>query len=179
MHSKKIQAGATFPAMTATDLDGNVVDLGTPGGDAEWRLLVVYRGQHCPMCTKYLNALDGYIERLGEIRIDVVAVSADSEEQLVSHLERLTIRFPVLYGLTTEQLEELGLYISNPRSPQETDHRFPEPGLFVINAERGVQVVDISNNPFVRPDHETMVGGLEWIRNPDNNYPIRGTYHRD
>ena len=179
MRSEKILAGGPFPTMTATDLEGNTTDLGTPDGDAAWRLLVVYRGQHCPMCTKYLNALDGYVERLNAIGIDVVAVSADSREQLASHMERLSVRFPVLYGLTTGQLEQLGLYISHPRSPQETDHLFPEPGLFVINVEHDVQVVDLSNNPFVRPDPETMVGGLEWIRNPDNNYPIRGTYTGD
>jgi len=56
------------------------------------------------------------------------------------------------------------------------DHPFPEPGLFVINSQGNVQIVDISNNPFVRPDIETLINGLAWIRNPENNYPIRGTY---
>jgi hypothetical protein len=73
-------------------------------------------------------------------------------------------------------MQTLGLYISNPRSDQETDHPFAEPGLFVINSDGDVQVVDLSNNPFVRPDLLTLVNGLKWIRNPDNNYPIRGTY---
>jgi hypothetical protein len=39
-----------------------------------------------------------------------------------------------------------------------------------------VHVTDISNNPFVRPDLEQLLSGLKWIRNPDNHYPIRGTY---
>ena len=73
-------------------------------------------------------------------------------------------------------MQALGLYISVPRSEQETDHLFPEPGLFVINADGELQVVDISNNPFVRPEIEALVSGLEWIRRPDNNYPIRGTH---
>ena len=81
------------------------------------------------------------------------------------------------WGLTLEQMQELGLYISYPRSEKETDHLFPEPGLFVINEKGQVQVVVISNNPFVRPEIDALVGGLEWIRNPDNNYPIRGTYN--
>ena len=51
---------------------------------------------------------------------------------------------------------------------------FPE--ITVQAADGAVQVVDISNNPFVRPELESLVSGLEWIRNPDNNYPIRGTY---
>ena len=56
------------------------------------------------------------------------------------------------------------------------DHNFAEPGLFVVNAAGELQVVDISNNPFARPDLEVLVSGLEWIRNPENNYPIRGTF---
>lgn len=65
---------------------------------------------------------------------------------------------------------------SHPRSEKETDHPSPEPGLFVVNDQHQVQVVDISNHPFVRPKLETLLSGLEWIRNPDNHYPIRGTY---
>ena len=81
----------------------------------------------------------------------------------------------LMAGLTLEQMQDLGLYISIPRSEKETDHDFAEPGLFVINSDGQVQVVDISNNPFARPDLEVFVSGLEWIRAPENNYPIRGT----
>jgi hypothetical protein len=28
----------------------------------------------------------------------------------------------------------------------------------------------------VRPELEALVSGLEWIRHPENNHPIRGTY---
>lgn len=66
-------------------------------------------------------------------------------------------------------------HISQPRSEQETDHNFAEPGLFVVNQDVKLHVVDISNNPFVRPELSKLVSGLKWIRNPDNNYPIRGT----
>ncbi|MEC8226936.1 MAG: thioredoxin peroxidase, partial [Pseudomonadota bacterium] len=30
--------------------------------------------------------------------------------------------------------------------------------------------------PFVRPDLATLVSGLNWIRDPKNNYPIRGMH---
>jgi hypothetical protein len=59
---------------------------------------------------------------------------------------------------------------------QETDHDFLEPGLFVINSEGRLQVVDIANKPFAHPDLETFVSGLVWIREPENNDPVRGTY---
>ena len=108
--------------------------------------------------------------------MDFVAVSGDSADQLKAHLDKLEVSFPFLYGLSIDQMNALGLYISHPRSEQETDHPFPEPGLFVINEKGQVQVVDISNNPFVRPALSQLVSGLSWIKNPENNYPIRGTY---
>lgn len=139
-------------------------------------MVVVYRGRHCPLCTKFLNTMAEFRQRLLDIGIDIAAVSGDSKEQLQEHLDRLVVNFPLFHGLTIEQMKRLGLYISTPRSEQETDHPFAEPGLFVINSDGKVQVVEISNNPFARPDMEVLVSGLEWIRSPDNNYPIRGTY---
>ena len=103
-------------------------------------------------------------------------MSGDSREQLEQHLEQLDVNFPLFYGLTLEQMQDLGLYVSIPRSAKETDHNFAEPGLFVINSDGQLQVVDLSNNPFARPDLDVFVSGLEWIRSPDNNYPIRGTF---
>lgn len=176
MKTEKLHAGAEFPPLNAYDNDEKLVDIGKPTGDSDWQMVVVYRGRHCPLCTKFLNGLAGFRQRLLDIGIDVAAVSADSKEQLSEHREQLDVNFPLFYGLSLEQMQDLGVYVSIPRSAKETDHNFAEPGLFVINGDGSVQVVDISNNPFARPDLEVFVSGLEWIRNPDNNYPIRGTY---
>ncbi len=72
-----------------------------------------------------------------------------------------------------EQMRALGLYISEPRSPQETDRPFAEPGLFVINPEGKLQIIDISNAPFARPDLATVLMGIKLIQ--EKSYPIRGT----
>ncbi len=176
MKTDKLHAGAEFLVLNAFDDNDELADISKPTGDSDWQLVVIYRGRHCPLCTKFLNALAGYRQRLLDIGIDIAAASADSREQLDEHRERLDVNFPLYYGLTLEQMQDLGLYISVPRSEQETDHNFAEPGLFVINSDGKVQVVDLSNNPFSRPDLEVFVSGLEWIRSPENNYPIRGTY---
>ena len=176
MKSEKLHAGDSFPSLLAFDDGDNQVDITTPGNGADWKMIVVYRGRHCPLCTKFLNRLTDYRQRLLDIGVDVGAVSADSREQLDEHRSRLDVSFPLYHGLTLEQMQDLGLYISVPRSEKETDHNFAEPGLFVVNDDGRLQVVDISNNPFARPDIEVFVSGLEWIRSPDNNYPIRGTY---
>jgi hypothetical protein len=70
-------------------------------------------------------------------------------------------------------MQALGLYVSNPRSPQETDRPFSEPGLFLINPAGQVQLIDISNAPFARPDLAGIARGAKRIQ--EMNYPIRGT----
>lgn len=172
--TQKFNAGSPFPSLTKTDLHGSSRDLSKPSGDHKWQMLIVYRGRHCPLCTKYLNAMSTFTNRLNAIGIDLVAVSGDSAEQLEEHTSRLDVNFPLFHSLNIDEMKSLGLYISYPRSEQETDHPFPEPGLFIINEEGALQVVDISNNPFCRPDLESLVSGLEWVRS--NDYPIRGTY---
>ncbi|WP_199243929.1 peroxiredoxin family protein [Bacterioplanes sanyensis] len=169
-----LHPGEAFPEMTLADLQGTQRSLHQPLGECDWQMLVVYRGRHCPLCTRFLNELSEYRSRLQAIGIDLLAVSGDSDAQLRDHMERLQVNFPLLYGLTVAQMQRLGLFISHPRSEQETDHPFAEPGLFIINQQGNLQVVDLSNNPFVRPNLESLVSGLEWIRS--NDYPIRGTY---
>lgn len=103
-----------------------------------------------------------------------VSVSADSKVQLESHLEKIDMDFLIAYGLTVEQMNTLALYISDPRSEKETDHPFAQPPTFVVNADGNIQIIDISNAPFARPELESLADGINFIRK--NNYPLRGTY---
>lgn len=175
MLTLKQHPSAKFPKLLVQSEDGTPRDLSTPQTSADWMMVVVYRGRHCPLCTKYLNQLEGFKQELQELNVELAAVSADSLEQLQDHKRKLQVSYPLYYGLSLEQMSELGLYISTPRSAQETDHPFAEPALFVINEQGLLHVVDLSNNPFVRPELKTLVSGLRWIRDPQNNYPIRGT----
>ena len=79
MSSNKLTAGDRFPEITASSLTGENVTLGKPPMGADWQMVIVYRGRHCPLCTKYLNQLEGYKERLMKNKVDLVAVSADSK----------------------------------------------------------------------------------------------------
>lgn len=173
-YAQKLQAGVKFPDMKVQILNGEMKTLGTPENGHDWKLVVIYRGQHCPICTKYLNQLETVKASFSDAGIDIIAVSGDSKAQLESHLEKLDIDFPIAYGLTIEQMNTLGLYISEPRSEKETDHPFSEPAVFVVNADGEIQIVDISNAPFSRPELVALANGLSFIR--ENNYPIRGTH---
>lgn len=168
--STKINAGDAMPNFTLPKVGGGEVKVG--GGDG-WQVVVVYRGKHCPICKRYLTKLEGLKEGYAAAGAKVVAISADPQEKAEADVKEFGWNFPIGYDLSQEQMRSLGTYISNPRSPQETDRPFSEPGLFVVNPEGKVQIVDISNAPFARPDMETVLGGLKFIQ--EKSYPIRGT----
>ncbi|GFE52039.1 thioredoxin peroxidase [Roseobacter cerasinus] len=175
MTSQKTPAGAQFPDVTVPKLGGGQMVLGRPQEGYDWQMVVVYRGRHCPLCTSYLKELEAVLPEFHALGVDVVAVSADPEAKATDQIALVQPSYPVGYDLSLDQMYELGLYVSDPRSAEETDHPFAEPGIFVVNADGQVQVTDISNAPFARPDLKSLLGGLGFIRNPENNYPIRGT----
>lgn len=176
MASTKLAAGQTVPDITVQKLGGGEIHLPTPAENYDWRMVVVYRGKHCPLCTNYLSKLNELVPEFNAIGIDVVALSADPEEKAQAQMSDVKSDIEVGYGLTIEQMQKLGLYISNPFSAAETDRPFSEPAVLVINEKAELQIVDMSNAPFARPELNSMLMGLKFIRNPANNYPVRGTY---
>ena len=143
-----------------------------PASEFGWRILVVYRGKHCPLCKAYLDTLNEMRTDFESSGIRIAAVSADPQGKAETQVAECGWTFPVGYDLSLPQMKKLGLYISEPRSRQETDRPFSEPALFVINPEGNIQIVDISNAPFARPDLKSLLKGLQFIIS--NNYPIRG-----
>ncbi len=176
MSNQTLLPGSQFPTISLNTLSEKNIDLAAKKDGCDWKLVVVYRGKHCPLCVKYLNNLEQHREALLALNVDVAAVSADREEQLREFSEKLTVNYPIHYGLSLEQMKALGVYISAPRSEQENDHLYPEPAIFVINGDGLVHLASISNNPFIRPEIGELVAGISWLKNPENNYPIRGTY---
>lgn len=169
-----LKSGETFPRQSVARLGGGTLDLGTPAEGRDWQMVVVYRGAHCPLCKKYLKTLQELAPRFHDNGIDVVAVSGDPETKAQAFADEIGLSLPLGYGLSTDQMQALGVYISEPRGPSETDRPFPEPGLFVINEAGQLHLADISNAPFARPDLAALAGGLDYIR--ANDYPIRGTW---
>ncbi len=174
MATKKLSSGSRLPEFTLSLVGSGTVTLGKTQKKGNWQLVFVYRGLHCPVCKQYLTKLESLKDKFLATGTELVAVSGDSEGKAMAMVESNGLSFPVAYGLSIEQMKELGLYISHPRSPQETDRPFAEPGMFAVNAEGKVQLIDISNTPFNRSDLGELVETVEWIQ--ENDYPIRGTY---
>ena len=168
--TSKLHPGQTFVPVAFKQLNGAEFTFGAPGG---WQALFVIRGQHCPICKSFLAEIEQRREALAALGVSVAAVSADSEAQTRLTAEAARVNFPLLYGMDEATMHRLGLYVSEPRSAQETDHRFPELALFVVNPQGVLHLVDITNAPFLRPDLDRIVRGLGFIT--EKAYPIRGT----
>ncbi len=170
--SAKLHPGQKMEPLTFKSLDGTDHIFGAAGGG--WQALFVIRGQHCPICKAYLGEIEQRRDALAQLGVSVAAVSADSEAQSRLTAGAAKFNFPLLYGLDDAMMQRLGLYVSEPRSAEETDHRFAEPALFVTNADGVLHLIDIANAPFLRPDLDRLVRGLGFII--QKNYPVRGTH---
>lgn len=168
--SFKPAAGAPMPVVTVEKVGGGRLATGSTTG---WQVVFVYRGTRCPLCRKYLGELNTCLEAFTALGAEVVAISADTREEAEAQVQHEGWRFAVGYGLTVEQMRQLGVYISEPRSSQETDRPFAEPGLFAVNPEGRMQVIDLSNAPAARPALPILLLGLGFIMR--NGLPIRGT----
>ncbi|MDD9738711.1 MAG: peroxiredoxin-like family protein [Marinovum algicola] len=172
MHSA-LSSADPFPVTEIPRLGGGTITLGRPE-TADWQLVLIYRGLHCPICKQYLTDLEPRLSEFAELGIEVVAVSADPEAKARKFRADQGLSVPIGCDLSIEQMKTLGLYISDPRSPEETDRPFSEPGLFLINPQGNLHMVDISNAPFLRPDLEKLPSRIKFVLEKD--YPIRGTH---
>ncbi|WP_299046572.1 redoxin domain-containing protein [uncultured Tateyamaria sp.] len=137
-----------------------------------WTMLFVYRGRHCPRCKRFLNKLNDMLSEWTDL-MDVLVVSADTEEKARLDQAEFAWNFDLGYGLTELQMRSLGLYVSDPLSEAETSDRFAEPGAFGIRPDGTLMLVDISNGPAARPDLAELLDGMTF--NITNNRPVRGT----
>lgn len=137
-----------------------------------WTMLFVYRGRHCPRCKRFLNKLNAVLPSWTEV-LDVVVVSADTQEKAQADKAEFGWNFDLCYGLNVPQMRSLGLYVTEPLSEAETSGLFAEPGAFAIRPDGSLMLVDISNGPAARPDLEELLDGMKF--NIENNRPVRGT----
>jgi len=171
MPTPKPVAGHVLEPMSFPKSGGGEVTVG--GVRQNWTLLVVYRGKHCPRCKKYLNILNGMRDQWMEAGFDIAVVSADTKEKAQADQEEFGWDFDLAYGLLEGQMNTLGLYVTDPLSPSETDRRFAEPGTFVIRPDGSLLLISISNGPSARPELTELLDGMIFTK--ENDRPPRGT----
>lgn len=170
MNANKPVVGAAFPSFSATRLDGTAMTFN--GSNGQWFLLVVYRGKHCGRCKKYLNKLESMQNDWRKAGFEMLVVSADPLEKANNDKNEFGWTFDMAGELSEADMIKLGLYISDPLTPDETDRRFAEPGIFCIRPDNTIQIAAISNGPSARPDLEELLDGM--IFTIENDKPARG-----
>ena len=171
MPASKPVAGGLLPKMSIARLGGGSLDVG--GRRDGWSLFIVYRGKHCGRCKKYLNGLEAVKSDWEKAGFEIAVVSADPEEKAVADKAEYGWSFDIGYDLSEAQMRELGLYVSDPLTPEETDRRFAEPGVFCVRPDGTIQIAAISNGPAARPELAELLDGMIFTIN--NDKPARGT----
>lgn len=171
MTTNKPSAGQPLPAFKAKRLDGSEFQF--EGATDGWFLLVIYRGKHCGRCKKYLNILESMQEDWRKSGFDILVVSADPMEKAQSDVNEFGWTFDIGCDLSESDMKKLGVYISDPLTPDETDRRFAEPAVFCIRPDNTVQIAAISNGPSARPDLAELLDGMQFTI--EHGKPARGT----
>lgn len=158
----------------------------TVGGES-WRLserdpenftmVVFYRGLHCPICSGYLADLSSKLADFSERGVEVIAVSADTEERAVETTEAWRIDGLTLgYGLTMDEAREWGLFISTSRGKTSTGvtepELFSEPAIYLVRPDGTLYFGSVQTMPFARPSFREILGALDFVLG--NDYPARG-----
>ncbi|MDG2286633.1 MAG: redoxin domain-containing protein [Alphaproteobacteria bacterium] len=169
-HVAEAQRRGAMPEVTLPTVGGGEAKIG--GASDRWKMVVVYRGLHCPICKSYTAKVEALKDRFDELETDILFVSGDNAEKAKAFANEVGLNLPVAHDMSVDQMRQLGLYVSDPR-PTETDRPFFEPGLFVVNEKGQAHIVNVSNAPFVRPEPELIIRGITHIKK--NDYPIRGT----
>jgi len=170
-----------IPRQAAPELEVKTTDGGT------WRLsdqtpenfsmIVMYRGLHCPICSRYLKDLDNKLGQFAEVGVEAIALSSDSEERAQTaktdwDLPNLTMG----YGLDLDTARKWGLYISagigKTSIGVEEPELFSEPGLFLIQPDGTVYFGSVQTMPFARPAFAEILGATKFVL--ERGYPARG-----
>lgn len=165
-----------------------VPDLSIPlAGGGAWRLsdqkpanftmVVVYRGLHCPICKGYLKDLQMKLPQFKALGTDVIALSSDDRNRAEQTQADWGLDvLPLGYGLTLLQGRSWGLYVSSGRGVTsagvEEPAMFVEPGLFVIRPDRTLYFASVQTMPFARPQFGEILKALEFVI--AKGYPARG-----
>ena len=171
MSTPKPVAGSILEHMSFPKLGGGEVTIG--GVRDNWTLLVIYRGAHCPRCKKYLNILNEMRDQWTDAGFDIAVVSADTQEKSEADRKKFGWDFDLAYGLLEEQMNTLGVYVTEPLSSSEAERPFAEPGTFVIRPDGSLLLISISNGPSARPELTELLNGMVFTK--ENDRPPRGT----
>jgi peroxiredoxin len=132
---------------------------------------IFYRGEHCPVCKKQLQTLQGKLPEFTDRGVNIIAISADTAEKAKKTYEEWDIAEVQLgYGFEIDKAREWGLYIS--KGIKDEPETFIEPGMFLVRPDGALYSASVQSMPFARPRFDDVLKAIDYIVKKD--YPARG-----
>lgn len=168
----RITPGQTPDPLKLDLIIGTRWDLEKQPENLPWRLVIIYRGLHCPACKKQLQELCGKLDDFVEAGCAVVTASMDTEERAKqAHKDWELGNLPVAHDMDEETLRRYGCYISTPIKEEEPE-RFAEPAILLFRGAK-LYCTWTQTIPFARPQLDDLLSGIKFLEKED--YPPRGT----
>lgn len=170
--TNKLMPGEKVPELEVNLLNGKLWKL-SEDAFTKMKLVVFYRGLHCPLCKAYIGELDKKIGEFAQLDIDIIAISGDTEEKAKMTKAKWNLKdITIGYNHAVKSMRQWGLYISEGAFSSEPP-LFNEPGVFLVKPDRTLFFAGVNNEPFARPPLDDLISGIKYITT--NNYPVRGT----
>ena len=143
-------------------------------GEGQFTLLTIYRGMWCSHCKKQLQELDSLVDEFARRGVNVVAVSADTQERAQHvvddyQLEKLTLG----YEIPIESARELGVFVSRRVKDIEMP-LFCEPASLLIDKNAKLFSAWIASCAFARTDPSGILAYVDFI-SQHGDRPPRGS----
>ena len=169
----QIKPGQDAGPLSLNLINGTNWTLSEQDDDAHpWRMIVVYRGLHCPLCKKQLKELSGKLKDIADKGISVVAATMEEKSRAdKAHEEWELDQLPIAYGIGEDFVEKFGLFTSEAINDDEPDV-FAEPAMLVFKGT-DYHMGWVQSVPFARPALDDVIDTIEFVEKKD--YPPRGT----
>ena len=152
----KLSKGDQAPLFEGVDQNGENINLAEllKKGPA---VLIFYRGQWCPVCSKHLSGLQDSLQMILDKGASVIAVSPEKTENIKKIIEKTNATFPILYdegykimnayGVaykeTAENVEKYNTYLNADLGNANWDgsNTLPVPATYVIGVDGKIKYV--------------------------------------
>ncbi|MEO8061805.1 MAG: peroxiredoxin-like family protein [Pseudomonadota bacterium] len=160
---KPLAAGQKAPAFVAREADGKAFAF-NPRKLSRPTMLIFYRGGWCPYCNAHLKDLRTVIPKINEMGYDVLFLSTDRPQILVSSLKEpvdyhllsdsevnAARAFGVAYRLddaTYEKYKSYGLDLEESQGAKH--HELPVPAVFIVDRAGTIRFAHSNSDYTVR-----------------------------
>jgi peroxiredoxin len=139
---------------------------------ANFQMVVVYRGLHCPVCKTYLGELEAKLPEFAKRGVDTIAISTDSRERAEKAKAEWGLKsLQVGCELSIANAREWDLFISRAIREGEPPE-FSEPGLFLIKPDGTLFYASRGSAPWGRPPLDQMLRAIDVV--VERKMPARG-----